>query len=353
MKKTLHNLKNQNGVSAIILALALVVLLGFAALAVDMGYIFAARNELQNAADAAALAATRELGRIYSEETLASQDLGSGENAAYLSSIYSTAISVAAKNVAAGGSVAITSDDITIGQWDPDSRTLTATLDEPDAVRVTPRREAGSAVTLFFARVLGIFDTDVSATATAALTGLSEVNEGGLPIPVGISRYWFEYAWPGAFCDQNIKFYPTGTIDGCAGWHTYESSPPNASKLRKLLDDLRTGDFKSPETETGDEYAFTGGTVASAFDEMKALYDANKDADGKWKTTVVVYNWMDCSNPNKTIEIVGFARVEITQVLVTPEKTIVGKVICNEFEEDTRGGGAYYGIKGAIPGLVK
>ena len=37
-------------------AIGLLSLLGFAALAIDVGYLFVVRNELQNAADAAALA---------------------------------------------------------------------------------------------------------------------------------------------------------------------------------------------------------------------------------------------------------------------------------------------------------
>ncbi|MEJ2285874.1 MAG: pilus assembly protein TadG-related protein [Desulfobacterales bacterium] len=40
-------LRNQRGVSAVIIALLLVVLLGMAALAVDLGYLFVTRNELQ------------------------------------------------------------------------------------------------------------------------------------------------------------------------------------------------------------------------------------------------------------------------------------------------------------------
>ena len=42
------------------MALALIALMGFGALAIDVGMMFLARNELQNAADAAALAAAQE-----------------------------------------------------------------------------------------------------------------------------------------------------------------------------------------------------------------------------------------------------------------------------------------------------
>ena len=56
---------NQRGVAAIIVALSMMVLLGVAALAIDLGYRNIAQNELQNIADAAALAGAAELSRQY------------------------------------------------------------------------------------------------------------------------------------------------------------------------------------------------------------------------------------------------------------------------------------------------
>jgi Flp pilus assembly protein TadG len=50
---------DERGVAAILVALVILVLLGFAALAIDIGHLFAVRNELQNAADAGALAGAR------------------------------------------------------------------------------------------------------------------------------------------------------------------------------------------------------------------------------------------------------------------------------------------------------
>ena len=45
-------LTNQQGATAIIVGLMLIVLVGFLALAIDVGYVYVAQNELQNAADA-------------------------------------------------------------------------------------------------------------------------------------------------------------------------------------------------------------------------------------------------------------------------------------------------------------
>jgi hypothetical protein len=49
------DLKNQKGVAAVIVAILLVVLIGFLGLAVDGGFMYMERNQLQNVADAAAL----------------------------------------------------------------------------------------------------------------------------------------------------------------------------------------------------------------------------------------------------------------------------------------------------------
>ena len=52
---------DNKGSSAIIISLCITLLLGIAAFAIDIGYLCVARNELQNAADAGALAGARVL----------------------------------------------------------------------------------------------------------------------------------------------------------------------------------------------------------------------------------------------------------------------------------------------------
>ena len=54
-------------------AVTLPVLLGFAALTIDIGQALVARNELQDVADAAALAGARRMGTIYQSLTPAQQ----------------------------------------------------------------------------------------------------------------------------------------------------------------------------------------------------------------------------------------------------------------------------------------
>ena len=352
--------ERRGAVSIIVAIMVFFVLIGISALAIDVGYLYATRNELQNIADGAALAAAGELGNQLSN----GGTLDSGE-------IYIAANTIGEGNQA-GGKLGITIEngDVVIGRWkdpaSPNPDGLFVTYDSPNAVRVTARRAGtgpNKAAKTFFAAIWGIHSVDVSAKATAALLSPLQME----PIPVGISKYWFDEShWPeGEFCEQDIKFHPTGNLEGCAGWHNYydpdnpEKSNANARKLRETLDGLRDGTIEIPKTIVGKtKYAFTGGTVASAFDNIEALYDSKKgnceDQDpDKWCGAVVVYDKDDCSNPNKRITIVGFAPVVITGILGPPQKTIEGRVLCDKVVWAQGESGEYYGYLTGIPRLVE
>ena len=63
--------RRQRGVVSVIVALTLAVLIGCVGLALDLGKLYVARSELQNSADACALAAARDLTAVsYTHLTL-------------------------------------------------------------------------------------------------------------------------------------------------------------------------------------------------------------------------------------------------------------------------------------------
>lgn len=360
---TLYKLRDRDGVTAIVVGIMLAILLGFAAFAIDIGYSRVTKNELQNIADGAALASARQLGVIY--ETMSPSEIRSYDASADEVTLKDIAKDVADQSKAGGkGNIIINDDDIVIGSWDASaSPPFSPTVSSPNAVQVTARRDSISngPISTFFARIFGINTSDVTADATAALTGQGTAEEGGLPLPVGISRAWFLNKEE--FCDQPIKFYPTGDSEGCAGWNVYTETPSSASNLRDILDDLASGDYESPETIAGKtEFDFTGGNVATAFSDMKALFDVMKikndgildkdDDSNTWTATVPVYDWADCSNPNDDIPIIGFTTVVIEEVLESPTHTINARVTCDNIET-ARGGGPSYGTWGSIPGLVE
>ncbi|MEL7649869.1 MAG: Tad domain-containing protein [Sedimentibacter sp.] len=66
MKKILEHLKNESGQALVLLAFAFAVLIGFSALAVDVGYMTVQKGALQKAADAAALSGALSLSKTNS-----------------------------------------------------------------------------------------------------------------------------------------------------------------------------------------------------------------------------------------------------------------------------------------------
>ena len=109
MKKiTFPFVQKQKGAVAVLVALTLPVLVGAAALAVDLAYLHVVRNELQNDADAAALAGARKL-------------YASGASALDWAAASSTASSAIALNRAAGHALA--EGQVQTGYWDTSQST--------------------------------------------------------------------------------------------------------------------------------------------------------------------------------------------------------------------------------------
>lgn len=360
-------LREKRGGVAILVGLCAVVIFGFVALVIDIGYGLVTRNELHNVADAAALAATRQLGRIYVPMLPADQ-------ASYVltvtdgNDVKNQAVNVALMNYAAGKSVTVDVNDIEIGQWDPDTKTFTAGDTKPDAVRVMARRDGqvNGPISTFFARIIGHDTMSVTANATAALTGLGKVYDGQLDLPVGIDIDLWDN--PDA-CGTDIVFYPTGE-NSCAGWTTFDQSPSNASTLGGMLDGMTDGSYQAPSLTAGSgagapTVEFTGGSVASALPDLKTLFDTKKItvdpvtgdalATPYWDALVVVYDdGVDgCTNVSGANRVAAFARIRITQVLAPPDgQYIAGTVTCENIEEG-QGGGANVGVIGTIPKLVQ
>ncbi|MFZ2197936.1 MAG: pilus assembly protein TadG-related protein [Thermodesulfovibrionales bacterium] len=416
--QALIKLKDKKGVTAVLTAIMIVMFLGFSALAIDIGYGMVTKNELQNIADSAALAATRQLGVIY-------QNLTYAEQVAYVldpgdeTLIKNAAIDVASQNKAGGkNDIVIKAEDIFIGKWNtsptPGSFSTPTPNLQPNAVRVIARRDglANGQITTFFATIFGITGRDVTAQATAAMTGQSTSDPGELELPVGISRYFFDTNT----CGDHVAFSPANSPESCAGWTSWEYNS-NDANLRKILEE--NPQYLSPETLAYDSnFNFIGGQMSNpTFDALLTLFrikgydiDINGDpvlldADGKpvadagiygvplcennsltdcsvpcdathttrlyydadktmprnlheWPTTVVVYEngdgAADCSNPNQDKRIVGFARITMDDVCNSPDKIIRGIVQCNYVEPtDDRGGGGNFGVLGPIPGLVE
>jgi Flp pilus assembly protein TadG len=164
----------RRGAVAVYVAASGVVLLGFAALAVDAGRLYLGKTELQVAADAAALAGANELlneMRIY----------GAAEMPAIFQAARQQAGAVAGSNPVLGigplidyNAANATGGDLVIGHlphlYNTGESMSFVDPAEFNAVKVRVRRDESynGSVALMFARVLGLQTADLVAEATAA-----------------------------------------------------------------------------------------------------------------------------------------------------------------------------------------
>ncbi|HKJ31371.1 MAG TPA: pilus assembly protein TadG-related protein, partial [Balneolales bacterium] len=207
-RQLISKLKDQKGASAIIIGVALVMLIGFAAIAIDIGYLYSTRNELQNIADASALAGAGLLGDVYAHLTSAEQQTyACGDQNTISDSFENDCDSIinraqdvvgSSKNLAGGEDIVIDPNEVKIGDWNSASRTFTEftnlTTLRPNAVKVVARRDTSrvnTSVATFFARIFNVDSVAVSAEATAALTGVSIEDEGKMNLPIGLS--WTQF----------------------------------------------------------------------------------------------------------------------------------------------------------------
>lgn len=135
----------RRGMALVLTTLAMVMLVGFVALSVDVGYIAHVKTELKRTTDAGALAGAGTLVQ--------------GQQAA-IEQVYQY---IALNPV---GGTTVPEDDVTIelGLWNEQTRTFSAGGDQPSAVRVFIDR---SDQPLFFARIFGQEDFDLTDESVA------------------------------------------------------------------------------------------------------------------------------------------------------------------------------------------
>lgn len=163
--------ESKRGIALVYVALILVALFAFVGLAIDIGYMYVTKTQLQNAADSAALAGASKV-KYVGTGTADPNDLL--QNPAR-----TEAISFASKNTATKVPVAIVTDssntlsdsnDITVGHWN--GTTYAPNSTPVNAVQVRPRRtdaSPGGPVSLLISRVFGQDTMGASSSAIAAL----------------------------------------------------------------------------------------------------------------------------------------------------------------------------------------
>lgn len=188
---------DRSGVAAVIFALVAPVLIGSVALYTEFTMRNHVRSQLQQAADAAALAAITQLGDREAARQLATR--------------------FASGNVAESFGAVTTDADVTFGLYDPTARSFTSSEENVNAVRVMAVRSAerGNALPLYFAALLGGDTVDLAAMSIAARTVtihydrplVTELDPEAADFN-RVSVYCFDFMGPGPAADRRRAMTP-------------------------------------------------------------------------------------------------------------------------------------------------
>jgi len=211
------------GIAVVYIALLLIVLLAFVALAIDIGYMYVAKTQLQNAADAAALAGAARLnGSGFTNQTgarLEAQRFATKNSAAReIVSIDTNSNNISKDNNSTYDG------DIILGYWDGSSCNTSLIGNQVvNCVKVTARRTTENAagistnnkpVPTFFGKVINFNTINVSSSAIAAV-------QAARVIPVAANEYWLQLdaaarPYPDSYHEYPSSFLRKTNVDGIA-----------------------------------------------------------------------------------------------------------------------------------------
>ena len=335
MKKNLMSsiLRNQRGAVAVIVGISIFMLVGFGALAVDIGHLHVARNELQNAADAGALAGARVL---YNDDGTA---VNTGAN--------QEAYDAATANKSEGTAVEVNwsggnDGDVQRGHWSfglaglergfyPNASTtpvdlwnvstadLDANLNFINAVRVVTRRTTqGTPVASFFARIFGHENFELSAEAVGYIGFAGTLMPGDVDQPIAICSDTLLNDSGEYTCNigRMINSGVDAETNETGGWTSFDqtddpcSGGTNSVEIKSLV----CSDGNPEELMLGEPMETTGGEVQVAFDALRACWDSETGTTQLWPLTLPVIDCGDENNVGTCEGIVGAVELNIVWI---------------------------------------
>ncbi len=385
--------RHQQGTVILLCAVGMIALIALAALATDVGHVWAARTQLQAANDSSALAGA---GHLYDHHN-AQLTLADASAAAQ---------SYGLQNQADHKSVQIAAGDIVFGDWNLATRTFTPVSGTPSnpsdvtAVQVKGRLDGtqNGPVPTVLARVVGRNSFDVNTTAIGYLGFALTFPPGTVNLPITIDCCDLGLTneccmQPGAPCDVEVcpgvaanppnpcyledgvtevsclEFHSTPEQNAC--WTEFDGHSPSIN-TPGMIDII--GDGNSYEVGEEPIYVDNGtktpvvSIISDKFYGEGEYYGDpsgdDTDNDGRSDSWVVGLPVVQCQDPGANCAsgtpqwIVGAVCFEIKEVLVTPEKIIKGRFLCEgdpNWSTDCgkgSGPGAGFGIRAQRPVLV-
>ncbi len=368
MKNETQTPRCRRGVIVPLTALMMVFMLILVALAIDTGYMLVARTELQESADAAALAAAVEL--VDNEALVGKPDLTDEIGLARSLAVQYAALNKVrnAPPVVDPNSSNSTSGDVVIGYLaNPSDQSQvidTTQMQQANAVQVTVRRTASQngEVGLFFSRIFGKDSQAIQATATAAImksfSGFKTPDDGSnLPLlPIALKVDYWNDMLAGKGPDQlswdpdkgmvghkgdnilEINLYPESTTSpGNVGTVDIGTGDNSTSDIaRQILDGVTPADIAAlPNGDlafnSNGELSLNGDTGISA-SIQKQLWDIRGQP-----RMIPLYKSVVGPGDNATYTIVAFVGIRILDVDLTGNK-INKRVTIQAANVQTKGG---------------
>lgn len=276
MKKIGRFSNSQKGAVSVLVALTLPVLLGAGALAVDLAYLHVVRNELQNDADAAALAGARKLYK-------------NGASTLDWATAESTAKDAIELNRAAGHALA--DGQVQTGYWDTTQAAtglqglpMSPGADDAPAVQVSLGKSEGQnqgPVRTFLASIWGVYAKPLRVTAVA---GVHSPSSAALAFPLAVAQCMYQTYWdlnaqpPGPKVDPTtlkpfvFEIAREKSPDPCAKgqWTSLNFEGKGANLIDKIIArDADLFDPTPPMLSLGDTVTLESGSKTSLYSAVQ------------------------------------------------------------------------------------
>jgi Flp pilus assembly protein TadG len=269
MKRDMNQLRRR-GAIAPLMAVLMLPLLGMLAFSIDVGYIVLVQTDLQNAADAAALAGAERLQGLYVQYyspgltatqqsavlTQATTNVAPNTSTGAPGSPMYTAEQFSNYNKAGGVYISVLDSDVTFGYMGASGSYSTSYTAFPNTISVTTRRDgnANTPLSLFFGPVFNVSSENMTATARATIYAgdittlkvIQGIDAHILPVALDVN-IWKNFYSTGKSPDGNtyyasngdpqLQVYPTNTnTPGSFG--LIDVGPPqnNAPAFRNWID---------------------------------------------------------------------------------------------------------------------
>lgn len=365
------SLRRQNGAMLITSALWLITLLGFTALAFDIGHLLLVRNELQNDADAAALAGANCLNKT----TAASgADCTSTPSSTLNWSMASTKANISI-GLNKSDSIRLSNGTVQTGYWDINGGTalkdttlspigpctITAGVmgpcDKP-AVMVTISRASGSnggPVGTLIATMFGGSAVPISAKAVAVISSPGSVLPSAL-IPQAINKCMFDLYWDSV--SNSPKLATTATLNGVpqvigqpweirigssyhypdcdsGQWTSFQIDDNSTNYVNGLINN-----GNPTPLDIGDSTYIQPGTKTALYNTLSSKYPTPPGAD---IFLPVIDSPTINSSTTTSQPIIAFAGFHISDIRGGSDKYIQGHFTSGKTTSGSSGIGPYYG----------